>query len=146
MTDASPLEILLVEDNPIDAMLVQRAMKSHKIHNRLHHVIDGEQALEFVRQTGEYVDAPQPDLILLDLNLPGISGEEVLAELKSDERLRVLPVVVMTASAAEADIVRSYALQANCYITKPVDLEQFLTVVQSIESFWFSIVRLPSQR
>jgi CheY-like chemotaxis protein len=141
MTDQ--IEILLVEDNPGDARLVEEALKESKIRNTLHHVIDGEQALEFVHQQGEYRDAPVPGLILLDLNLPKVDGREVLKELKEDERLRRIPVVVLTTSSSDEDVVKMYDLYANCYITKPVDFEQFVNVVNSIKDFWFSIVKLP---
>lgn len=140
-----PINILLVEDNPGDVRLTVEALREGKVHNQLRVARDGVEALAFLRQEGEFAEAPRPDVILLDLNLPKKDGREVLAEIKADERLRRIPVVVLTTSKAEEDILRSYALHANCYVTKPVDLEQFITVVRSIEDFWFSIVRLPNR-
>jgi len=140
-----PINILLVEDNPGDVRLTIEALKEGKVHNQLCVARDGVEALAFLRQEGEFKDAPRPDVILLDLNLPKKDGREVLAEIKADEHFRRIPVVVLTTSKAEEDILRSYALHANCYVTKPVDLEQFITVVRSIEDFWFSIVRLPAR-
>lgn len=140
-----PINILLVEDNPGDVRLTVEALREGKVHNHLSVARDGVEALAFLRRQGEFADAPRPDVILLDLNLPKKDGREVLAEIKADERLRRIPVVVLTTSKAEEDILRSYALHANCYVTKPVDLEQFITVVRSIEDFWFSIVRLPNR-
>jgi two-component system, chemotaxis family, response regulator Rcp1 len=137
------IEILLVEDNPGDVRLTQEALKDGKILNNLNVVSDGVEAMAFLRQEGQYVDAPQPELILLDLNLPKKDGREVLAEIKSQPNLRRIPVVILTSSAAERDIVRSYNLHANCYITKPVDLDQFINVVKSIEQFWLTVVKLP---
>ena len=139
------IDILLVEDNPGDVRLTMEALKEGKVHNRLSVASDGVEALAFLRQQGRYSDAPRPDVILLDLNLPKKDGREVLAEIKTDESLCRIPVVILTTSKAEEDILRSYELHANCYVTKPVDLEQFMTVVKSIEDFWFSIVRLPSR-
>jgi chemotaxis family two-component system response regulator Rcp1 len=139
-----PIEILLVEDSPGDIRLCQEALKESKLINKLNVVTDGEEALNFVRKAGQYADAPSPDLILLDLNLPKKDGREVLMEIKSDKDLRRIPVVVMTVSSSDEDILKSYDLHANCYITKPVDFERFIEVVRAIESFWFSIVRLPS--
>jgi two-component system, chemotaxis family, response regulator Rcp1 len=138
------VEILLVEDNPGDVRLTREALKEGKVNNILHVVEDGVKALAFLRREGEYSDAPRPDLILLDLNLPRKGGREVLQDVKSDPVLRHIPVVILTSSQAEQDIARAYDLHANCYITKPVDLDQFITVVQSIEEFWLSIVKLPS--
>jgi CheY-like chemotaxis protein len=138
------VEILLVEDNPGDVRLTQEALRESKLHNNLSVARDGVEALAFLRREGPYATAPRPDLILLDLNLPRKDGREVLAEIKSDPHLRAIPVVVLTTSQAEQDIAQSYNLHANCYVTKPVDLEQFITVVQSIEGFWFSIVTLPN--
>jgi CheY-like chemotaxis protein len=135
------IEILLVDDSEADVRLTVEALKEAKLHNAIHVVYDGESALEFLRKPG----ARRPDLILLDLNLPGLDGREVLAEIKSDPELSVIPVVVLTTSSAEEDVVRTYKLHANCYVTKPVDLDQFIRVVQSIEQFWFSIVRLSPQ-
>jgi len=140
-----PINILLVEDNPGDVRLTIEALREGKVHNHLSVARDGVEALAFLRQEGQFADSPRPDVILLDLNLPKKDGREVLAEVKADERLRRIPVVVLTTSKAEEDILRSYALHANCYVTKPVDLEQFITVVRSIEDFWFSIVRLPNR-
>jgi chemotaxis family two-component system response regulator Rcp1 len=137
------VEILLVEDNPGDARLTMEALKEAKVNNNLYVVEDGVQALAFLRQEGEYESITRPDLVLLDLNLPRMVGREVLSEIKGDEILRRIPVVVLTTSEAEADILHSYDLHANCYVTKPVDLEQFIKVVQSIESFWLTIVQLP---
>lgn len=137
------MEILLVEDSPSDTELTIEALKEAKIANSLSHVEDGVEAMEFLRRTNTYADAPTPDLILLDLNLPRKDGREVLLELKGDPELRVIPVVVLTTSKAEQDIIRAYELQANCYITKPVDFEQFVNVVRSIEHFWLEVVTLP---
>jgi len=137
------VEILLVEDNPGDARLCQEALREGKIRNNLHVVEDGQQALDFLNQTGQYTEAIRPDLILLDLNLPRLDGREVLRRIKEDESLKQIPVVVLTTSKAEEDIVRSYDLHANCYITKPVDFEQFIRVVKSVEDFWLTVVRLP---
>jgi chemotaxis family two-component system response regulator Rcp1 len=140
--DATPIEILLVEDNPGDVRLTQEALRDAKVQNTLHVASDGIEATSFLWRQGKYADAPRPDLILLDLNLPKKGGREVLAEIKLDPSLKSIPVVVLTTSAAEEDILRSYQLHANCYITKPVDLDQFLKVVKSIDSFWLTIVRL----
>jgi len=138
-----PIEILLVEDNPGDADLAREALETSKLYNSLHVVGDGEEAMAFLNSQGEYADAPHPDLILLDLNLPRKDGREVLEEIKADENLRRIPVVVLTTSTDEQDVLKSYNLHANCYISKPIDLEQFTQVVQSIQDFWFSIVVLP---
>lgn len=138
-----PVEILLVEDNPGDARLTQEALREGKIRNNLYHARDGVEALAFLRREAGFSNVPRPDIILLDLNLPRKDGREVLAELKQDARLRSIPVVVLTTSEAERDIVRSYELHANCYITKPVDLEKFIAVVSAIEDFWLAIVKLP---
>jgi two-component system, chemotaxis family, response regulator Rcp1 len=143
MTDPSPIDILLVEDNPGDVRLTVEALKEGKVRNRLSVVEDGVEALAFLRHEGKYADAPRPDVILLDLNLPRKDGRAVLAEIKADEGLRRIPVVVLTTSSSEQDILRSYDLHANCYITKPVDLEQFIEVVKGIEEFWLTIVKLP---
>jgi len=138
------IEILLVEDNPGDARLTIEALKEAKVCNHLTHVIDGAHALAFLRRAGEYAQAPRPDLILLDLNLPRKGGREVLEEIKADENLRRIPVVVLTTSQAEEDILRAYHLNANCYVTKPMGLDQFMKVVKSIEEFWLTIVKLPT--
>jgi CheY-like chemotaxis protein len=139
----SPVEILLVEDSPGDARLAREGLSECKIRNNLHVVDDGVKAMAFLRRQGEYAMSPRPDLILLDLNLPRKDGREVLREIKEDERLKVIPVVILTTSKAEEDIIKTYMLHANCYVTKPLGLPQFLEVVRSIEDFWFSIVRLP---
>jgi len=138
------VEILLVEDNPGDARLTLEAFKEGKVLNNFSVVKDGVEALAFLRREGPYAEVKTPDVILLDLNLPRKSGREVLAEIKRDERLKTIPVVVLTTSSAEEDVARSYNDHANCYLTKPVDLEQFLRVVQSIENFWLTFVRLPT--
>ena len=140
------IEILLVEDNPGDVRLTKEALNEGKILNNLNVVADGVEATAFLYQEGKYKDAPRPDLILLDLNLPKKDGREVLAEIKTHGNLRRIPVVILTSSAAEQDIVASYNLQANCYITKPVDLDQFLNVIKSIEHFWLTVVKLPRER
>ena len=140
-----PVEILLVEDNPGDVKLTIEALRDGKVHNHLNVASDGVEALAFLRREGKYAAAPTPDLILLDLNLPKVDGREVLAEVKADDNLKHIPVVVLTTSQADQDIIRSYDLHANCYVTKPVDLDQFITVVHSIETFWFSIVTLPEK-
>ena len=137
-----PIEILLVEDNPGDVRLTREALKDAKVRNNLSIASDGVEAMVFLRQEGKHAQAPKPDLILLDLNLPRKSGREVLEEIKSDDRLKHIPIVVLTTSQAEQDILASYRLQANAFVTKPVDLEQFLHVVQSIEHFWLEIVKL----
>ena len=142
MTERS-VEILLVEDNPGDVRLTQEALTENKLHNNLHVVWDGEEAIAFLRREGQYADAPRPDLVLLDLNLPKKDGRELLAEMKGDPGLKRIPVVILTTSTAEADVLRMYDLHANCYVTKPVDLDQFIRVVQTIEEFWLTIVRLP---
>ncbi len=141
--DIRPIEILLVEDSPSDTELTVEALKGAKVSNRLSMVEDGVQALEDLRRQGQYAKSQRPDLILLDLNLPRKDGREVLAELKADPNLKTIPVVVLTTSRADEDVVRAYALHANCYITKPVDFQQFLQVVQNIENFWLSVVKLP---
>ena len=138
-----PIEILLVEDNPGDVRLTQEAFKDGKVSNNMHAVMDGVEALEFLHREGKYAGAPHPDLILLDLNLPKKDGREVLAEIKADSNLKRIPVVVLTTSKAEEDILKAYDQHANCYISKPVSLDQFMKVVKGIEDFWFTIVKLP---
>jgi two-component system, chemotaxis family, response regulator Rcp1 len=142
-TSAQPLEVLLVEDSPGDVRLTQEALKDAKVHINLRVVRDGIDAMAFLMREGDYANAPRPDLILLDLNLPRKDGREVLKEIKENPELKSIPVVILTTSASEADILRSYLLHANCYITKPVNLDGFLTVVKSIDSFWLSVVKLP---
>ncbi len=137
------VEILLVEDNDGDVRLTREALKEGRIRNRLSVVSDGEQALAFLGRQGEYADAPRPDLILLDLNLPRLDGREVLAKIKNDSRFKQIPVVVLTSSRTEQDLLRAYDLHANCFISKPVEFEQFIEVVRSIEDFWLTIVVLP---
>jgi CheY-like chemotaxis protein len=139
-----PIDILLVEDNPGDIDLAKEALGMGKLHNTLHVVQDGVAALEFLRKKGNYAVVPRPDLIILDLNLPKKDGREVLAEIKEDATLKRIPVVVLTTSRAEEDVLKTYNLHANCFITKPLDMKQFLHVVQSIEEFWLSIVVLPN--
>jgi CheY-like chemotaxis protein len=141
-----PIEILLVEDSPTDALLTREALEQSKILNQLHHVENGVEAMAFLRGADPYAARPCPDLILLDLNLPKKSGIEVLQEIKADGALRCIPVVVLTTSKAEEDIVQSYDLHANCYIIKPVDFDKFTAVIQSIREFWFSVVTLPKHR
>jgi CheY-like chemotaxis protein len=143
-TGNRPIEILLVEDNPGDARLTEEALKEGKVRNNLHHVRDGVEAMQFLLREGEHKDKPRPDLVLLDLNLPRKDGREVLADMRKNPDLKTIPVVVLTTSEAEQDVVRTYELCANCYITKPVDLEKFITIVRSIEDFWLTFVRLPS--
>lgn len=141
----SPIEILLVEDSPGDIRLTRETLRDAKVANRLHVVTDGVEAMLFLNKRGAHENAPSPDLVLLDLNLPRKDGHEVLAEMKSDPVLRRIPVVVLTTSQAEQDVVRSYNLHANCFVSKPVDLDQFARIVQSIENFWFTVVRLPRE-
>jgi CheY-like chemotaxis protein len=138
-----PIEILLVEDSPSDTDLTIEALHEAKVANHLSTVEDGVQAMQFLRRQGAYADAPRPDLILLDLNLPRKDGRQVLEEIKADPELKAVPVVVLTASQAEQDVLRAYALHANCYITKPVDFQQFLGVVKAVENFWLTVVKLP---
>lgn len=138
-----PAEILLVEDNPGDVELTREGFQEAKIKNNLHVVPDGVAAMEFLRREGKYAEAPRPDIVLLDLNLPKKDGREVLAEIKDDDDLKTIPVVILTTSKADEDIVKSYQLSANCYITKPVDYAGFAQIVKSIENFWFSVVVLP---
>lgn len=139
------VDILLIEDNPGDIRLAKEALKESKISNSLHIVTDGMAALDFLYQKGEYSLAPRPDLILLDLNLPKKDGREILSEIKNDESLKRIPVVILTTSSAEEDVLITYGLHANCYITKPIDFDQFIKVVKSIENFWLTIVKLPNK-
>ncbi|MBD2208469.1 response regulator [Calothrix sp. FACHB-156] len=140
-----PIEVLLVEDNPGDALLTRIALEDSKISVNLNVVEDGVEAMAFLRKQDKYADVPHPDIVLLDLNLPKKDGREVLAEIKGDAHLRRIPVVVLTTSQAEEDIVKAYNLAANCYITKPVDFDQFVRIVRSIENFWFAVVKLPPE-
>ncbi len=140
---AMPLEILLVEDSPGDVRLTKEAFRDAKVHVNLHVAPDGAEAMAFLQQEGKYAAAPRPDLILLDLNLPKKDGREVLEEVKQDPDLKTIPVVILTTSASDVDILRSYRLHANCYITKPVDLEGFMNVIKNIDTFWLNIVKLP---
>jgi chemotaxis family two-component system response regulator Rcp1 len=141
-----PIEILMAEDNPGDVRLTMEALRDAKVLNRMSVAVDGVETMAFLRRQGEYANAPRPDLVLLDLNMPRKDGREVLAEVKADPDLRRIPVVVLTTSTAEKDIMESYDLHANCYIAKPVDLDQFLDVVKSIEDFWLTIVKLPAAK
>lgn len=138
-----PVDILLIEDNPGDVRLTQETLHKSKLYNTLSVVPDGVEAMAFLRQEGPYANSPRPDIILLDLNLPKKDGHEVLEEVKADPNLKSIPIVILTTSADEKDVLMTYNLHANCYITKPVDLDQFVTIVKSIENFWFTIVRLP---
>jgi chemotaxis family two-component system response regulator Rcp1 len=144
-TDATPVEVLLVEDSPGDVRLTREAFKDAKVHINLHVASDGAKAMAFLKHEGEYVDAPRPDLVLLDLNLPKKDGREVLEEIKESPTLKSIPGVILTTSSSDVDILRSYKLHANCYITKPVGLDGFLEVVKSIDSFWLSVVKLPRE-
>ena len=141
--DNRPVEILLVEDNPGDERLTREALKEGKVYSNLHWVKDGVEAMEFLRRQGKYSSVPRPDIILLDLNLPKKDGREVLHDIKNDDALKRIPVVVLTTSKAEEDVLRTYNLHANCYVTKPVDLEKFIVVVKSIDVFWLTVVTLP---
>ena len=140
-----PISILLVEDNPGDVRLTREALKDGKLAVNLRVAQSGEEAMTFLRREGKYADAPRPDLILLDLNLPKKDGREVLAEVKTDGELKQIPIVILTSSEADTDIAKCYNLHANCYVTKPVDLDQFTTVVKTIEDFWFTIAKLPEE-
>jgi CheY-like chemotaxis protein len=140
------VDLLLVEDNPGDVRLTKEALKESKVRNNLFVVEDGVEAMSFLRKEGKYADAPRPDLIILDLNLPRKSGREVLEELKNDEEFKTIPVVVLTISKAEEDIVRAYANHANCYITKPLDFSKFIEITRAIQEFWLTIVKLPPKR
>jgi len=139
------IQVLLVEDDPGDVLMTREAFEDYKVHNQLHVVNDGEQAMAFLRQEGEYADLPRPDLVLLDLNLPRMDGRQVLDAIKSDPELSSIPVVVLTTSEAEDDVLRSYSLHANAYVTKPVDFERFIEVVRQIDDFFVTVVRLPSR-
>jgi CheY-like chemotaxis protein len=141
--EATPIEVLLVEDDPGDVLITREALVGSKLVHNLHVVDNGEQAVDFLRRQGDYHDVPRPDLILLDLNLPRLDGREVLARIKADESLRQIPVVILTTSNAEEDVLRSYDLHANAYVTKPVEFEAFITVVRQIDDFFLSVVRLP---
>jgi len=138
-----PIDILLVEDNPGDERLTREALKEGKVYHKLHWAKDGVEAMDFLYRRGKFSDAPRPDIILLDLNLPKKDGREVLQDIKSDDTLKRIPVVVLTTSKAEEDVLRTYNLHANCYVTKPVDLEKFIVVVRSIDIFWLTVVTLP---
>ena len=140
-----PIEILLVEDSPGDVTLTIEALRDAKVANNLHVARDGEEALRFLRQEGEFADKPRPDLVLLDLNMPRMVGREVLAEMKADPVFKRIPVVVLTTSQSEDDVAAAYNLSANCYVAKPVDLDQFLGVVRAIDDFWLSLVKLPNE-
>ena len=142
---AAPIEILLVEDNPGDVRLTREAFKDAKVHVNLHVATDGAEAMSFLGRQGDYAHVPRPDLILLDLNLPKKDGREVLGEIKTNPALMSIPVVILTTSASDADILRSYKLHANCFVTKPVGLSGFLEVIKSIDSFWLSVVKLPRE-
>lgn len=144
--DATPIDVLLVEDDPGDELMTREAFEDNKIGNTLHVVRDGEEALDFLYRRGNHTGAPRPDLILLDLNLPKYDGRQVLERIKSDQDLADIPVVVLTTSAAEEDILRSYRLHANAYVTKPVDLDQFIAAVRQIDDFFVQVVRLPRRR
>ncbi|MGH8056618.1 MAG: response regulator [Candidatus Entotheonellia bacterium] len=144
-TSPRAVEILLVDDNPADVRLTAEAFKEARVRNHLHVAVDGVDAMAFLHREGKYAQAVRPDVILLDLNLPKKDGREVLAEIKADDHLRRIPVVVLTTSEAEQDIVKAYGLHANCYITKPVDLDKFMTVMKSIEDFWLTIAKLPPE-
>jgi len=143
---AEPTIVLLAEDNPADFQLTAEALKESKIRNQLFHVNDGVEVLEFLRKKGKYADVPRPDVILMDLNMPRKDGRRTLAEIKEDPDLKVIPVVILTVSDAEEDIIKSYDLHANCYVTKPMDLDEFARVVKGIEDFWFTIVKLPPNK
>ena len=143
LNENRPVEILLVEDNPGDERLTREALKEGKVYSNLHWVKDGVDAMEFLRRQGRHASAPRPDIVLLDLNLPKKDGREVLQDIKNDPELKRIPVVVLTTSKAEEDVLRTYNLHANCYVTKPVDLEKFIVVVKSIDVFWLTVVTLP---
>jgi two-component system, chemotaxis family, response regulator Rcp1 len=140
------MQILLVEDNPGDIRLTQEALKEGTIRNELHVVKDGVEAIDFLKRKGKYTNSPTPDIILLDLNLPRKDGREVLAEIKADDNLKLIPVIILTTSDADLDVQKSYKLHANCFITKPVDLDQFIFIIRQIETFWFTVVKLPTKK
>jgi len=140
-----PIEILLIEDNPGDVLLTQTAFKDGRVMNRLNIVRDGEEALHYLKHQGKYVDSPEPGIILLDLNLPKKDGRQVLKEIKEDERLKKIPVIILTTSESEEDVLQAYENHANCYIRKPVDLDRFMEIVRKIEDFWLSVVKLPGE-
>jgi len=142
-SETRPIEILLVEDSPSDATLTIEALEAGKIANKLSHVEDGAEAMAYLRRQGRYSNASKPDLIMLDLNLPRKDGREVLKELKSDPALKMIPVIILTTSSSDKDVMQSYELHANCYITKPVDFKRFIDIVRSIENFWLTVVTLP---
>ncbi len=144
ITEGRPIEILLVEDSATDVMLAEEALEQAKMRNNLQVVKDGVEAMAFLRKQGKYADMPRPDLILLDLNMPRMDGREVLAEVKADNDLKYIPVVILTTSKAQEDVLKAYGLHANCYISKPVDFEQFTNVVRAIDQFWFTVVTLPT--
>jgi two-component system response regulator len=144
VTTGRPIEILLAEDSSTDVMLTKAALKFAKMRNNLHVVKDGVEVMSFLRKEGQYADAPRPDLILLDLNMPRKDGREVLAEVKADDHLKSIPVVVLTTSQAQEDVIKAYGLHANCFISKPVDFQQFTNVVRAIDQFWFTVVTLPT--
>lgn len=144
ITTGRPIEILLAEDSSTDVMLTRAALKFAKMRNNLHVVKDGVEVMAFLRKEGQYADAPRPDLILLDLNMPRKDGREVLTEVKADDDFKSIPVVVLTTSQAQEDVIKAYGLHANCYISKPVDFEQFTNVVRAIDNFWFTVVTLPA--
>ena len=145
-SNGSPIVILLADDDEDDRMMTEDAFRRHRLANEFHAVVDGEELMDFLKRRGKHKDAPRPDIILLDLNLPKKDGREVLSEIKQDENLRYIPVVILTTSKAEEDVLKSYHLHANCYVTKPVDLEKFITVVQSIDRFWLTVVTLPNAK
>ncbi|MBI5468272.1 MAG: response regulator [Deltaproteobacteria bacterium] len=142
-TNGLPIEILMIEDNPSDVRLTKEAFKDAKVRNRMHVAVDGEDAMVFLRREGRHSEAPRPDLILLDLNLPKKNGREVLAEIKADSELKRIPVVILTTSDDERDIMTAYDLHVNAYVKKPVDLEQFIKIVEAVEDFWLTVVKLP---
>jgi two-component system, chemotaxis family, response regulator Rcp1 len=143
LSDAKPIEILLVEDSPSDAELTKKALETGKIANNLNRVVDGVEAMEYLRQKGKFAKAAKPDLIMLDLNLPRKDGREVLRAMKNDPSFKTIPVIVLTTSSSDKDVLQSYEFNANCYITKPVDFERFIDVVKTIEKFWLTVVTLP---